>query len=70
MTAPMTSIKDRVTDTLQLPASSLLRLTSGREDWLNGKFVACNWDWDELETKWKGRIVEDDALVARLAVPL
>ncbi|TFK65493.1 NAD-P-binding protein [Pluteus cervinus] len=57
-------------DTLQLPAATLLRLTSGREDWLNGKFVNSNWNLDEVEAQFKEKIIEQGALVNRLHIPL
>ncbi|TFK61126.1 NAD-P-binding protein [Pluteus cervinus] len=56
-------------DTLQLPAATLLRLTSGREDWLNGKFVNSNWNLDEVEVQFKEKIIEQGALVNRLHIP-
>ncbi|KAJ6466298.1 NAD-P-binding protein [Mycena sanguinolenta] len=57
-------------DTLQLPAATCLRLTSGREDWLSGRYVSANWDLDEVESSWKTKIVDQDALVNRLHVPV
>ncbi|TFK67274.1 NAD-P-binding protein [Pluteus cervinus] len=57
-------------DTLQLPAATLLRLTSGRDDWYNGKFVNSNWNLDEVEAQFKEKIIEQGALVNRLHMPL
>ncbi|KAJ7142665.1 hypothetical protein C8R44DRAFT_865984 [Mycena epipterygia] len=57
-------------DTLQLPAATCLRLTSGREDWLTGRYVSANWNLDEVESDWKTRIIEQEALVNRLHIPL
>ncbi|KZS87416.1 NAD-P-binding protein [Sistotremastrum niveocremeum HHB9708] len=59
-----------VSETVQLPAATLLRLTSGREDWLSGKFVDARWDLDEVEKVWKAKILEIDGLVNRFSVPL
>ncbi|KAF5372487.1 hypothetical protein D9758_005171 [Tetrapyrgos nigripes] len=64
------AIKPYLVDTLQLPAATLLRLTSGSMDWLNGRYVSANWDLDEVETVWKERILEQDALVNRLHIPV
>ncbi|KAJ7179651.1 NAD-P-binding protein [Mycena filopes] len=57
-------------DTIQLPAATCLRLTSGREDWLSGRYVSANWELDEVEASWKEKIIEQDALVNRLHVPI
>ncbi|KAJ7604590.1 NAD-P-binding protein [Mycena polygramma] len=57
-------------DTLQLPAATCLRLTSGKQDWLSGRYVSANWELDEVETIWKEKIIEQDALVNRLHVPV
>ncbi|EIM88915.1 NAD-P-binding protein [Stereum hirsutum FP-91666 SS1] len=57
-------------DTLQLPAATALRVTSGKEDWLNGKYLSANWNLDEVEQKWKEKIIAEDALVNRLHVPV
>jgi hypothetical protein len=56
-------------DPVRLPAATLLRLTSGRDNYLSGKFVSANWDLDEVEKKYKDKIVEEEALVSRLAIP-
>ena len=34
------------------------------------RFVSSNWDLKEVEEKWKDRIVEHEALVSRLSIPL
>ncbi|KAF7330899.1 NAD-P-binding protein [Mycena venus] len=57
-------------DTLQLPAATCLRLTSGREDWLSGRYVSANWNLDEVDLDWKAKIIEQEALVNRLHVPV
>ncbi|KAJ7174249.1 NAD-P-binding protein [Mycena filopes] len=57
-------------DTIQLPAATCLRLTSGREDWLSGRYVSANWELDEVEANWKEKIIDQDALVNRLHVPI
>ncbi|KAH9071578.1 NAD-P-binding protein [Lactarius deliciosus] len=59
-------------DTLQLPAATMLYLTSGRVDWLNGKYLAANWDISEIERDWKEKIQAGGpggVLVNKLAIP-
>ncbi|KAI0275401.1 NAD-P-binding protein [Gloeopeniophorella convolvens] len=51
-----------------LPPAAILYLTSGRADWLNGKFVSANWDFDELERDWKDKVLTKGALVNKLDV--
>jgi hypothetical protein len=58
-----------VLDSIQLPAATLMRLTSGRDNYLSGRYVSANWDLDEVEEKYKDKIVEEEALVSRLAIP-
>jgi len=57
-------------DTLQLPAATLLRLTSGKEDWYSGRYVSANWNLDEVDANWKEKIIAEDALLNRLHVPV
>ncbi|KAF5372493.1 hypothetical protein D9758_005179 [Tetrapyrgos nigripes] len=63
-------IRQHLVDTLQLPAATLLRLTSGKMDWLNGRYVSANWNLDEVEKDWKEKIIEQEALVNRLHIPV
>ncbi|KZS87419.1 NAD-P-binding protein [Sistotremastrum niveocremeum HHB9708] len=56
-------------DTLQLPAATMLQLTSGKYDWFSGRFVSANWDLAEVEGKYKEKILAEEALVSRLAIP-
>ncbi|KAI0275397.1 NAD-P-binding protein [Gloeopeniophorella convolvens] len=51
-----------------LPPAVILHLTSGRADWLNGKYVSANWDFDELERDWKDKVLAKGALVNKLDV--
>ncbi|KAJ3885240.1 NAD-P-binding protein [Lentinula edodes] len=57
-------------DTLQLPAATILKLTdgSGRFDFLSGRFLSANWDLEEVERDWKKDIIEKDMLVTRFVV--
>jgi len=59
-----------MTETTELPASTMLRLTSGTDDYLSGRYVAATWDLDEVAELWKDKIVESDSLKNRLAIPL
>ncbi|KAG9012811.1 hypothetical protein FRB93_001365 [Tulasnella sp. JGI-2019a] len=61
--------KDVFTQTPELSAWTHVRLTSGAEDWLSGRFLDVTVDLDEL-AKLKTKIVEQDALKNRLALPL
>ncbi|KAH8996428.1 NAD-P-binding protein [Lactarius hatsudake] len=56
-------------DTPQLPAATMLYLTSGRVDWLNGKYLAANWDISEIERDWKEKVQAGSVLVNKLAIP-
>ena len=56
-------------DTLQLPAATCLRITSGSEDWLSGKYVSANWDLDVINSEWKEKILASNGLVSKLAIP-
>ncbi|KZV69966.1 NAD(P)-binding protein [Peniophora sp. CONT] len=59
-------------DTLELAAGTALLLTSGRFDWLSGKYIDANWDLGEVERDWKEKILAKGrfgALVAKLALP-
>ncbi|KAJ6583949.1 NAD-P-binding protein [Mycena vulgaris] len=70
MTALIPSAAPWLVDTLALPAATCLRLTSGRDDWLSGRYISANWNLDEIEKMWKARILEQDALVNRLQIPV
>ncbi|KAH9004928.1 NAD-P-binding protein, partial [Lactarius hatsudake] len=56
-------------DTPQLPAATMLYLTSGRFDWLNGKYLAATWDISEVERDWKEKVQAGGVLVNKLAIP-
>jgi hypothetical protein len=47
----------------------MVRLVSGFEDWLAGRYVSANWDLDEATTL-RERIGKDDALKNRLKMPV
>ncbi|KAJ7741379.1 NAD-P-binding protein [Mycena metata] len=69
MTALNPAAAPYLIDTLALPAATCLRLTSGREDWLSGRYLSANWNLDEVEEVWKASILREDALVNRLHIP-
>jgi hypothetical protein len=56
-------------DTVALPAATILHLTSGKADYLNGRYVSSTWDLGEVERDWKESIVTQHALVNKLAIP-
>ncbi|KAI0310636.1 NAD-P-binding protein [Amylostereum chailletii] len=56
-------------DSVDLPAATMLYLTSGKADWLNGRYVSASWDLGEVEQVWKEKILEKDALVNKLYIP-
>ncbi|KAH9060069.1 NAD-P-binding protein [Lactarius vividus] len=59
---------DLIFDTLQLPAATMLYLTSGRVDWLNGKYLAATWDISEIERDWKEKVQAGSVLISKLAI--
>jgi len=56
-------------NTVALPAATMLYLTSGRADWLSGRFCSANWDMAELERDWKDTIVQKGGLLNKLYIP-
>ncbi|KDQ53604.1 hypothetical protein JAAARDRAFT_39292 [Jaapia argillacea MUCL 33604] len=54
-------------DTAELPGYTMVRLSSGSEDWLSGRYISCNWDLDEL-AKRRREIEDGDLLKNRLDV--
>ncbi|KAI0318719.1 NAD-P-binding protein [Amylostereum chailletii] len=56
-------------DSLDLPAATMLYLTSGKADWLNGRYVSASWDLGEVEQVWKEKIIRKDGLVSKLYIP-
>ncbi|TFY80066.1 hypothetical protein EWM64_g3943 [Hericium alpestre] len=60
---------DWLVDTPQLAAATALYLSAGKADWLCGRFVMSTWDLEELERNWKSKILDEEALINRLAVP-
>ncbi|KAI0267647.1 NAD-P-binding protein [Gloeopeniophorella convolvens] len=56
-------------ETLRLAAAVMLHLSSGRLDWLSGRYVSANWDFDEVEQFWKQPILDGGMLVSKLHIP-
>jgi hypothetical protein len=56
-------------DKPELAADMMVWLTAERREWLAGRYIAVNWDVDELLEK-KEKIVKEDLLKVRLAVGL
>ncbi|KAG8913585.1 hypothetical protein FRC00_002075 [Tulasnella sp. 408] len=65
---PGLGLKEFFTDDPKLNAWTQVRLTSGSEDWLSGRFFDSTWGLDEV-AKQKEAILEEDALKIRLALP-
>lgn len=62
-------VHSALVDTPELAADMMVWLTAERREWLAGRYVAVNWDVDELLEK-KEMIAKDDLLKVRLAVGL
>jgi NAD(P)-dependent dehydrogenase (short-subunit alcohol dehydrogenase family) len=58
---------DRLTDTPQMVADTLVWLTKERREWLASRYVDSRWDMEELEAK-KEEILRRDLLKVRMAV--
>jgi hypothetical protein len=56
--------------TVGLSASTIQYLTSGKADYLNGRFVSSTWDLGEVERDWKEKIVAQRSLVSKLSIPV
>jgi len=55
--------------TVGLAAATILYLTSGKADYLSGRYVAATWDLGEVEHDWKEKIVAQNGLVSKLSIP-
>lgn len=63
------AVKVSLVDKVELGADMTVWLTAERREWLAGRYVAVNWDVDELLGK-KEKIVKEDLLKVRLDVGL
>ena len=59
-----------INSTVGLAAATILYLTSGKADYLSGRYVSASWDLDEVERDWKERIVAQNGLVNKLYIPV
>jgi len=56
--------------TIELAASTVQYLTSGKADYLSGRFVSSTWDLGEVERDWKEKIIAQNSLVSKLSLPV
>ena len=59
-----------VDSTVGLAAATVLYLTSGKADYLSGRYVSATWDLGEVERDWKEKIVMQNGLVSKLSIPV
>lgn len=59
--------KAYLTDSIELPADSIVFLAQQRREWLAGRYISCTWDMEDLLAK-QTSIVEQDLLKVRMAV--
>ena len=55
-------------DPPELPAATMLYLSSGKADWLSGRYVESTWDLGQVEREWKDKILAKDLLINKLDV--
>jgi hypothetical protein len=55
--------------TVELAASTVQYLTSGKADYLSGRYVSATWDLGEVERDWKEKILAQSGLVSKLSIP-
>ncbi|TFY69119.1 hypothetical protein EVG20_g3290 [Dentipellis fragilis] len=58
------------TENVRLAPAAYLYLTAGKADWLSGRYISVTWDMGELQSVWKDKILESDAFVSRITVPV
>ncbi|KAH9963677.1 NAD-P-binding protein [Russula compacta] len=56
--------------TAGLAAATILYLTSGKADYLSGRYTSATWDLGEVERDWKEKIVAQHGLVSKLSIPV
>ena len=59
-----------IDSTVGLLAATILYLTSGKADYLSGRYVSATWDLGEVERDWKEKIVAQNGLVNKLSIPV
>lgn len=55
------------TESVELPADTIVWLVAAKRAWLSGRYVNVTWDMPQLEEK-RGAIVEGDRLRVKLDV--
>ncbi|KAI9451092.1 NAD-P-binding protein [Russula earlei] len=58
-----------VDSTVGLAAATILYLTSGKADYLSGRYVSSSWDLGDVERDWKEKILAQNSLVNKLSIP-
>jgi hypothetical protein len=58
-----------INSTVGLVAGTILYLTSGKADYLSGRYTSATWDLGEVEREWKEKIVAQNGLVNKLSIP-
>jgi len=56
-------------DSVALSAATILYLTARKADYLSGRFISAPWDLGEVERVWKEKIIAENLLVSKLAIP-
>jgi NAD(P)-dependent dehydrogenase (short-subunit alcohol dehydrogenase family) len=59
-----------VDSTVELAASTIQYLTSGKADYLSGRYVSVQWDLGVIERDWKEKIIAQNGLVSKLSIPV
>jgi hypothetical protein len=59
-----------ISSTVGLAAATVLYLTSGKADYLSGRYISATWDLGEVERDWKEKIVTQNGLVNKLSIPV
>ncbi len=57
-------------DTVELSASTIQYLTSGKADYLSGRYISATWDLGEVERDWKEKIIAQNSFVSKLSIPV
>ena len=58
-----------ISSTVGLSAATVLYSTTGKADYLSGRYVSSTWDLGEVERDWKEKIVAQNCLVNKLSIP-
>jgi len=58
-----------LSSTVGLSVATVLYLTTGKANYLSGRYVSSTWDLGEVERDWKEKIMGQNCLVNKLAIP-